>query len=242
MVFAPIGSPDDSGHRSGTDVRGGQPRRSDRADETDRQPSVSIVARQSPTVSAVAARLGAHAEIHDLDDRCAATEARLTPPRSVVAVWCLDDRYWNHLEAIPGDVVRVAVLSDVELSGYRRALGLGAAAVAGDTSVEIITAAIRAAGRGEALLPLAVASALASDAEGGPDKRVWLTEAERKIGRRLLDGWTVEQIARELHFSDRTLRRRVQAIYVKLGVSTRRDALGRLADLLDQRDSEAPSD
>lgn len=146
-------------------------------------------------------------------------------PGSTVAVfYCADESGWRDLEATDeaGLLGRVAVVTELDPALYRRAIAMGVGVVHHDTSTEIIAHVIESAGHGEALLPMSVARRLVSDvgdASGGADSQ--LDALELELLRGLVTGETVVAMAERFHFSERTIRRRLQSAYLKLGVDDR---------------------
>jgi DNA-binding NarL/FixJ family response regulator len=86
--------------------------------------------------------------------------------------------------------------------------------------------AIRAASRGESVLPPAIASVvvhhLARETEG-PDQPA-LTAREREVLCLVAQGLSNHQVARRLHLSVRTIEAHLTHIYNKLGVGSRTEA------------------
>ncbi len=131
----------------------------------------------------------------------------------------------------------VVVIQDLDVDHYVRALALGAGAVHLDTPTDIIVDVIRAAIAGEALLPLVVTQALASYR---PPTQAQMTDSELQgIELKIVDGLlanrTIAQIARDLSYSDRTIRRKLQGIYLKLGVAGRAAAIDELRARAERR-------
>lgn len=142
------------------------------------------------------------------------------PPRVVVVgngdeASVLAQRY-------PGITV-IVLLPTLELDGFRQALAAGADGVAHvDSQPAIIADAIRAAVIGEVILPAEVARQLA----GKPrSQRPSLSAEERSLLQRISEGATVVQLADEFYLAERSVRRRLQNIYVKLGAAGRAEAV-----------------
>ena len=148
-------------------------------------------------------------------------------PEGVDAVlaYCESEGDWARLVALGGHHV-VAVLPDFTMSNLVRALASGACPVHLRTSSEIIVETARAAASGEALLPMGLAQSLAVKAQA-TEMPAGLDRTELQLVSALADNQTIPRMARDLNYSDRTIRRRLQTLYVKLGVATRGEAIER---------------
>lgn len=137
---------------------------------------------------------------------------------------------WNLVAELAPAVPTVAVIDTFELDFYIRALALGAGVVHADTPPATIANVIEAAINGEALVPIPVATVMARHEPPGNRQMTGqsLTTIEAIIAAALLDGQSNRQIANRTNYSDRTVRRRLQGIYLKLGVSTRAGAIEQL--------------
>jgi len=95
-----------------------------------------------------------------------------------------------------------------------------------DAGREALFAAIRAAVRGESLLPSAVVERvvayLAEPKAARPDT---LSDREQQVLVLLAEGAPNKQIARLLHIAERTVKAHVTSIFNKLGVSSRAEAV-----------------
>lgn len=134
-------------------------------------------------------------------------------------------RDWSPVDPGPTGPRRIAVLADLRPAAYVKALAHGNAAVHLDTSTEIMVAVITAALRHETLLPAALARDLGATIASGT---TGAAELDRELAELLVAGHTSATIAHRLHFSERTIRRRIQALYLTLGVQTRAEAVERL--------------
>lgn len=143
----------------------------------------------------------------------------------VVLVCCESDGDWEVLESFTGAPV-VAVLPDFDHAAMVRALAAGACPVHLRTSSEIIVESARAAASGEALLPMGLAQSLAVKARAA-EMPAHLDPVEAALVSALALEQGVARIACDLGYSDRTIRRRLQSLYVKLGVATRGEAIER---------------
>jgi len=125
------------------------------------------------------------------------------------------------------ELVVLALLMDPAPNAYCNVLAAGAFPVAWDVPPAVIVNVLQAAIRGEVVLPQDVASRLAwaepgseASAEGSLDL-LPLGEAEVQILGRIARGDTDRKIASALQISERTVRRRLQLIFSKLGIETR---------------------
>ena len=143
----------------------------------------------------------------------------------VVLVYCESDNDWAVLESLAGAPV-VAVLPTFDKAGMIRALAAGTCPVHLRTSSEIIVESARAVASGEALLPMGLAQSLAAQAQAA-EMPAELDPVETALVSALALDLGIAKMARDLGYSDRTIRRRLQSLYVKLGVATRGDAIRR---------------
>lgn len=142
------------------------------------------------------------------------------PPRLVVA--------GNGDEAAilarrPSGTFVVVLLPTLDLAGYRQALAAGADGVAHvDSEPATIADILEAALVGEIILPAEVARQLA-----GKPRPVQpnLSDEELSLLQRISEGATVVQLADEFYLAERSVRRRLQNIYVKLGAGGRAEAV-----------------
>lgn len=147
-------------------------------------------------------------------------------------VFCDGPDNWRFVAELAPSVPTVAVIDVFELDHYVRALALGAGVVHSGAPPETITSVIAATINGEALVPLPITTVMARH-EPPTNKQMTLqplTPIEEFIAKALLDGNTNSQIADATSYSDRTVRRRLQGIYLKLGVSSRSAAVAKLRD------------
>lgn len=142
------------------------------------------------------------------------------------AVFCDSRERWDQLidYASRGQTV-VAIITDLDVGAYARALSHGAAGVVHfDTPSLEIAAVIAAASRGAVVLPVFAAQAIAARCTGRP-VREDLTPDEIEILSTLASGQRSVDAARALAMSERTLRRRAHSIFLKLGASNRAEAV-----------------
>jgi len=86
--------------------------------------------------------------------------------------------------------------------------------------------AIRAAARGESLLPPSVIEkVIAHLAEPKPVEAEGLSEREREVLAQLAEGAANKEIAARLHITERTVKAHVTNIFNKLGVNSRAEAV-----------------
>lgn len=147
--------------------------------------------------------------------------------RRVVIICCEDEERWTELaaRAVDPDNVVIAVLPALLLDDYIRALVAGAAGVIHiDTPTLAMAEAIERSMEGEVLLPRQAAQSMAALAsrERPPTE---LDDAEAMLLQAVAAGRTIVGLAEELHYSERTVRRHLQSLYIKLGVTNRAGAI-----------------
>jgi DNA-binding NarL/FixJ family response regulator len=119
----------------------------------------------------------------------------------------------------------VALTSFGERARVHAALEAGASGyLLKDSDADEVSAAIRAAHRGELPLDPSVARAVVSGGESRGGRDVELTARELEILRLLGAGKTNKEIAAELHISERTARTHVSNILGKLRLTSRTQA------------------
>lgn len=127
--------------------------------------------------------------------------------------------------ARPGVIV-VAVLEDISVGAYVRALASGAvSAVPRDTPPEGMRQVFEAAVSGTSLLPTEVVRVLLSSGESVPDRSEMSSPGEIEWLRQLANGITVAQLADQTGYSERAMYRLLRGLYTKLDVKTRTEAL-----------------
>jgi DNA-binding NarL/FixJ family response regulator len=159
-------------------------------------------------------------------------------PAEPGAVWvgvvhCAEAGRWEQLEelAVDPDCVAVAVVATLDLEGYIRALSVGASGVVYLDMPSAITAdVVKAAVHGEVLLPRQAAQNIAVLAKR-EQPRSDLNDAETALLRAVASGRTIVDLARDLNYSERTVRRHLENTYIKLGVQNRSAAIAAAARL-----------
>ncbi len=144
-----------------------------------------------------------------------------------MVILCDSPERWDQLASFASDAgtVVVAVLPHLDIEGYTRSLSLGANGVVYvDTSSTITADVIVAASQGEVLLPSQAAQAIARLAHRERPSTE-LDAVDLVLLRALSDGTTVAEIANRLHYSERTVRRYLQNLYLRLGVRNRAEAI-----------------
>lgn len=155
-----------------------------------------------------------------------------------VLVYCESEGDWNRLELLEGHSV-VVVLPDFNMHGLIRALAAGACPVHLRTSSEIIVETARATVAGEALLPIGLAQNLALKAQA-TEMPAGLDAIELTLVSALACNHNIARMACDLNYSDRTIRRKLQSLYVKLGVATRGEATKR-CQLIERGHGDRPA-
>lgn len=169
-------------------------------------------------LEAVTARLRAEgSEVIETTDRDLA---------DVALVWCDTAQDWDALnDFLPRPAV--AVLPSFDLDGFIRALRAGAGIAHIATSSELVIAAAAAAVQGETLLPIGLAQRLAAQSATS-DEADAFTPVERNLITALAQDQTIAEIVEQVHYSDRTIRRRLQGLYLKLNVHSRGEAIEKI--------------
>ncbi len=193
--------------------------------------TVSIGGGPTPYREALAARLATRGWKVAVDPPVDAAHAE-APERldgSTVAVhYCDSEEAWTGVarSVEAGALGVVAVIVSLDPALYRRAIAMGVGVVHHDTSTEIMAHVIESAGHGEALLPMHIARHLAQEA-GTSDagESSVLDGLEMQLLGGVVDGETIVSLAERFHFSERTIRRRLQSAYLKLGVDDRTGAI-----------------
>jgi DNA-binding NarL/FixJ family response regulator len=152
----------------------------------------------------------------------------LAEPRSKIVV-VGDGTEEAIIAGAPPATTVVALIPVLEVVRYRRALSAGADGVAQvDTDPSIIADVVASAVAGEVVLPAEMARQLAGRAR---PTDIELTPEEQGMLQRLSQGATVVRLADEFYLSERSVRRRLQNVYLRLGVTGRAEALKTLGQL-----------
>ncbi len=152
-------------------------------------------------------------------------------PADVVLLY-VDGDAWDRVERLVSDEpVVVALLPDLDVGAYRQALALGVDGICdANLPPEMIARVVDAAVAGEVRMPAETARRLASG--GGSEVRPrHLTEEERALLQQHADGASIAELARDQYLGERTVRRRLQNVCVKLGTRTRPEAIKRATQL-----------
>lgn len=194
--------------------------------------AVLIVGGPAPYREALSARLASRGRSVTTEppiDGVPAPLHEVVPPSSTVAVFhCAAQSDWERMAGSDeaGYLGRVAVIVQLDTDLYRRALAMGVGVVHHDTSTDIMAQVIESAGHGEALLPMQVARRLMVEPGAAESAdHVALDPLEIEFLRGVFDGETIVALGERSHFSERTVRRRLQSAYLKLGVDDRTGAI-----------------
>lgn len=137
-------------------------------------------------------------------------------------------RDWSVLDELHDRCPNMAVvtlLSHASSDAYRDAIARGALSAAPrSASGSHIVAVVKAAVDGRALLPAAVLSALALPSHGSREPGA-LDDGERRWLVDLANGTSVDVLARRNGYSRRTMYRRLNHLYRRLGADRRESAL-----------------
>ncbi len=148
-------------------------------------------------------------------------------PAPLILLTIRDEANW---EVVPRDVVAsgvpiVVLLPSPTPQAYSAVLRHGAAGAAPwDASPEYIVHVLHNATEGLAVLPLEVARSLATK-DGSSTAPEWMNASTVECLRSLAGGITVSALARRTGCSERAMYRRLQCLYVRMGVSNRSAAI-----------------
>jgi len=122
----------------------------------------------------------------------------------------------------PTTRVVMLTVSDDEVELYRAVRAGASGWVSKARDVSEVVAVIRAVSHGHLVLPVDLAISVLTDFAGGD--AVALTDEERALLAGIAQGTTNLDLAVSLHLSERTVRRRIEDLYAKLGVTDRLQA------------------
>jgi DNA-binding NarL/FixJ family response regulator len=129
------------------------------------------------------------------------------------------------------DLAVVAVLDDSNLTSYVRAMNAGAVtAIPRCAAPTVVKHTIEAAVDGRSLLPVDVVRAITATVPNGDVQRTSPSEEEIGWLLRLAHGLSVATLAEQAGYSERMMFRLLRALYVKLQVANRTEALMRARD------------
>jgi DNA-binding NarL/FixJ family response regulator len=146
-----------------------------------------------------------------------------------VLLWTIrSPQDWKELSALYGvnaELVMIALLVEATPETYAEALRSGAhAAVAWEASPAAIVKVVAASLEGNVLISREVAHALAANVPRTHDPE-WITHEELGWLRALAEGASVHDLARTAAYSERAIYRLLHALYGKMGVSNRTEAI-----------------
>ena len=147
----------------------------------------------------------------------------------VLSVQSADDLWLAQtLREARSDIAIVALIPQSSPAFYCRVLREGAVPVAHTAALHDVVAVLREAMEGRASIPQEAARAIARGEAVDPDAEV-LSGEEVEWLRRLSGGVTVSELARETGHSEREMYRLLAAIYGRMGVHGKIEALVRAA-------------
>ena len=178
--------------------------------------------------------LSVDADVFEIAEQPATLEAWLrgAGPR-VLAVYVADDEGWRELEmgVAAQRIVTMAMLKDLDPRLYRRALAAKADGVVhADIDPTIIARCLNATLAGEIVLPIEVVRSMAIDS-WRDSQPIVLNDDEVRLLRKYAAGATVQDLSHDEYFGERTIRRRLQNICLKLGTKSRAEAVAKASHL-----------
>lgn len=154
--------------------------------------------------------------------------ARRLPP-SVILLTLRSEADWDVLAELRRSAASHVVIAVVEPppgTSAVRAVRAGARSVLlRDATPEALRHTVEATISGQAVLPPAVVTALAT-----PDQRDAVTAEELTWLRRLAAGKTVTEVAADVGYSERAMYRMLKGLYRRMGVGSRVEAIIRARD------------
>jgi len=152
--------------------------------------------------------------------------------RTLALYYCSAGDDWRLIESLEGWLGRTAVIPELDPAHYLRAMRSRIGVVYAETSSETIAAVTIASGDGELVLPAEVAHRIAGSIQQlRNNDDIEFDPLELDLLRSIARGESLVTIAERYFYSDRTIRRRQQSAFLKLGANSRKEAL-RAADKL----------
>jgi DNA-binding NarL/FixJ family response regulator len=161
--------------------------------------------------------------------------AQVDEPRLVMLTVAAGDDWalLPELCQVRADTKIIAVLAENDLHTCLRALAAGAVGIVSrDASPQVMREVFDAAVRGTSIVPISVLQALANGAthEAVETRSGRPSHAERNWLRQLAHGDSVAKLATDVGYSERMMFRLLRDLYVKLGVSSRTEAMMKARD------------
>ena len=152
----------------------------------------------------------------------------IEPGSKLIVKVLRDEEDWTSLDSLAElpHLVLIALIPELRVDQYVRALAAGCQGVAHhDNPSEVVASVVTAAYRSEALIPVEAAQAMARATQAKSLRLPPLTQIEVDLLRDISDGRSIVELARRLGWSDRTIRRQLQGIFMKLGVNNKPQAI-----------------
>lgn len=142
---------------------------------------------------------------------------QIDAPAKTIVLVADDDQLWNRLAAAQTTPTAgaVAMLDNFDPIRWSNALKLGATPVRSGCTAQTLVEAVKAQARGEVLLPVGVVKHIADTARSAS-----FSELDDELLRLLAAQAPVRDIAAAVGWSERTIRRRLQALYSKIGATS----------------------
>lgn len=120
----------------------------------------------------------------------------------------------------------IGLVAGASVASAARAVRSGVRSVlAREADAAVLIRTVEATAAGQAVLPAQVMSALLAGVSPGSVGRNPLTAEQQRWLRQLADGMTVARISQQAGYSERAMFRLLQAVYARLGVRTRIEAV-----------------
>jgi DNA-binding NarL/FixJ family response regulator len=130
------------------------------------------------------------------------------------------------LEHVAPRCLVIALVADASVASAVRAVRSGVrSVVAREAEAATLIRTVEATAAGQAVLPAQVMSALLAGVSPGMAGQNPLTAEQQRWLRQLADGMTVARISQQAGYSERAMFRLLQAVYARLGVRTRIEAV-----------------